>query len=91
MEKGKFSTLSCLLGIVIAGQNFEAGDMGAQPIRCTGLPLRLGGATGDKGRAAYNSQEKQAKKKKLLRGIRLSKRSCDYSSEVGAGAFFPHC
>lgn len=60
-------------------------------IRCTGLPLRPGGAAGDKGRAAHRSQGKEARKKKIARGIRLSKRSCDYSSEVGARAFFPHC
>lgn len=33
-------------------------------IRCTGLPLRPGGAAGDKGRAAHRSQGKEEKKKK---------------------------
>lgn len=64
--------------------------MGAWHIRRAVPPLRPGQATGDRGRAVRCTQGKQAKKK-TARGIRLSKRSCDNSSEVGAGAFFPHC
>lgn len=39
--------------------------MGAQPIRDAGLPLRSGGAVGDRGRAAYRSQGKQATENSL--------------------------
>lgn len=46
--------------------------MGAQPIRHAGLPLRPGGAVGDRGRALTG---KTGKKKIIAQGIRLSKRS----------------
>lgn len=88
---------SVLLSTVIARQNLSGRGHRCLAHQMHWAAPAIGGwESGAKGEREQGSVSlpgetgKKRREKKKAQRIRLSKRSCDYSSEVGAWAFFPH-